>query len=169
MKSKGPKHDPWGTPCFKGNWSERLPFTETCWNRSDRYDLNQASALSVIPKSDSRRPISLSWRIVSKAALKSNNTSKVTLVLSISRSPTCNYCVRTKTNSSSIEAHKPPVLFARRRSTLESFSKHHFMKLRQHFHALVYDRMKVFQNYFLSSARKKVNKKKKEKKKELDF
>ena len=95
---------------------------------------------------------------------------KVPLVLSISRSPTCNYCVGTKTNSSSIKAHKPPVLFARRRSTLESFSKHHFMKLRQHFHALVYDRMKVFQNYFLSSARKKVNKKKrKERKKNWTF
>ena len=40
------------------------------------------------------------------------------------------------------------------------------MKLRQHFHALVFDRMKVFQNYFLSSARKKVNKKKTKKKKE---
>ena len=38
------------------------------------------------------------------------------------------------------------------------------MKLRQHFHALVFDRMKVFQNYFLSSARKKVNKKKNKKK-----
>ena len=71
----------------------------------------------------------------------------------------------TKNNSSSIKAHKPPVLFARRRSTLESFSKHHFMKLRQHFHALVFDRMKVFQNYFLSTARKKVNKKKKKERK----
>ena len=48
-------------PCFKGNWSERLTFTKTHWNRSDRYDLNQASTLSVSPKSDSRRPISLSW------------------------------------------------------------------------------------------------------------
>ena len=27
---------------------------ERRWNRSDRYDLNQESALSVIPKSDSR-------------------------------------------------------------------------------------------------------------------
>ena len=74
--------------------------------------------------------------------------------------PQCNYCVGTKNNFSSIKVHKPPVLFARRRSTLVSFSKHHFIKLRQHFHALVFDRMKVFQNYFLSSARKKVNKKK---------
>ena len=48
-------------PCFKGNWSERLTFTKTHWNRSERYDLNQASTLSVSPKSDSRRPISLSW------------------------------------------------------------------------------------------------------------
>ena len=39
--------------------------------------------MSVIPKSDSRRPISLSWYIVSKAALKSNNTSKVTCCSSI--------------------------------------------------------------------------------------
>ena len=55
IEKQGPKHEPWRTPCFKGNWLERLPFTETRWNRSDRYHLNQASALSVIPKSDSRR------------------------------------------------------------------------------------------------------------------
>lgn len=75
----------------------------------------------------------------------------------------------TKNNSSSIKAHKPPVLFAGRRGTLECFSKHLFMKLRQHFHALVFDRMIVFQNYFLSSARKEVNNKNKKKKKKKDW
>ena len=77
MRLSGPQQDPWGTSWLMGNLLERPPLTDTRWNRSDRYDLNQASASSVTPQSDSRRWISLLWCIVPNATLKSNKHSRV--------------------------------------------------------------------------------------------
>ena len=44
---------------------------DTFWNRSYRYDLNQARAVLWIPNVYSRRVRSMVWSIVSKAAERS--------------------------------------------------------------------------------------------------
>ena len=41
------------------------------WCLSERYDLNQESAVPVIPREDSRRVRRMEWLMVSKAALRS--------------------------------------------------------------------------------------------------
>ena len=51
MNSKGPKHEPWGTPQFKSKGRERTPCTETRWLLSDKYDLNQFRAVPRMPTS----------------------------------------------------------------------------------------------------------------------
>ena len=45
--------------------------TDTFWNRSYRYDLNQANAVLWIPYVYSRRVRRMVWSIVSKAAERS--------------------------------------------------------------------------------------------------
>ena len=78
QNSNGPKHDPWGTPWFNCRDSEHLPLSETRWERPDRYDTNHSSAVPRIPKLVLRRDSNTECSTVSKAALRSNNTSRTT-------------------------------------------------------------------------------------------
>ena len=56
-KRTGPKTEPWGTPKLRGASSDLSPLTVTIWVLSERYDLNQDKAESLIPKVCSSR-----WR-----------------------------------------------------------------------------------------------------------
>ena len=54
-KSRGPRTEPWGTPCERGELGDlKLPMETNC-SLSVRYDLNQVSGVPVIPKSVSSR------------------------------------------------------------------------------------------------------------------
>ncbi len=76
MKRSGPKTDPWGTPSETPKhpdlWS--LIFTK-CW-QSVRYEVNQQSAVPVIPV-PARRSRSSVWEMVSNAALRSRRMRMV--------------------------------------------------------------------------------------------
>ena len=78
VNKNGPKHDPWGTLCVNWNLSETLLSSETRWNQSVRYDLNQRNAVSFIPKLLLRRDKRTECSTVSKTALKSSSTSSTT-------------------------------------------------------------------------------------------
>ena len=66
MNSKGPKHEPWGTPQFKSKGRERTPCTETRWLLSDKYDLNQFRAVPRMPTSSDSLSKSIRWSTVHK-------------------------------------------------------------------------------------------------------
>ena len=73
----GPRTEPWGTPVASEVFSDCESPTTTRWTRPDKYELIQPIALPETPK--------LAWSLdqeygvvmVSKAALKSSDTSTV--------------------------------------------------------------------------------------------
>ena len=74
VKCKGPKQEPCGTP-IKGSskLSDCSPFTMTCCEWPDKYDLSHCSAVPVIP-----RTCQVDESTVSKAELKSKRSDNVT-------------------------------------------------------------------------------------------
>ena len=83
LKSNGPRTEPCGTPRFVSSHSEFSLFSEmTIWVRFYRYDLIHMSAILEKPSCRSLLN-SLVGKIVSKALLKSNNSSSVIFFLSI--------------------------------------------------------------------------------------
>ena len=78
VKSKGPKQEPCGTPKGRSKCSDCSPFTMTCCEWPEKYDLSHCSAVPVIPKDMSSGQIMISWSTVSKAELKSKRTNIVT-------------------------------------------------------------------------------------------
>ena len=78
VKSKDPKQEPCSTPKGIAKISDCSPFTITCWERPDKYDLSHCSAVPVIPKDISSRRIMISRSTVSKAELQSKRTNSVT-------------------------------------------------------------------------------------------
>ena len=58
--------------------------TDTFWNRSYRYDLNQARAVLWIPNVYSRRVRRMVWTIVSKAAERSRSVRSESQRLEVS-------------------------------------------------------------------------------------
>ena len=83
VNRSGPRHDPCGTPCASQKVSDSPPLTTKRCVRSERYDVNQLSAWLVTPSLGLNRSSKMSWRTVSKAALRSKRTSKVTFCASI--------------------------------------------------------------------------------------
>ena len=83
MERMAPRTEPWGTPQERGSEEERLSRHETEKNLSDRYDWNQARALSHIPNQEVRRWSRMEWSIVSKAADRSSRVRPVTCCRSI--------------------------------------------------------------------------------------
>ena len=82
MKRMDPRTEPWGTTQERGSEEERLSRHETEKDLSDRYDWNQARALSHIPNQEVRR-WSRMESIVSKAASRSSRVRPVTCCRSI--------------------------------------------------------------------------------------
>ena len=77
MNSRGPRTEPWGTPCVTGMVLDVQLLMEMKWNLSERYELNQESAEPVMPMDDCRRLRSMVWLMVSKAALRSRRRRMV--------------------------------------------------------------------------------------------
>ena len=74
--NREPIQDPCGTPQLRGRLSERALGMETRWLLADKYDLNQFNgAPEILNEVWSLRNKTL-WSSVSKAALKSSNTSR---------------------------------------------------------------------------------------------
>ena len=75
-RSRGPRTEPWGTPCVRGELGDlKLPMETNC-SLAVRYDLNKVNGVPVIPKSVSSRVSSVLWQTgwwVSKAAVSSSN------------------------------------------------------------------------------------------------
>ena len=78
VKSKGPKQEPCGTPKGRSKCSDCSPFTMTCCEWPEKYDLSHCSAVPVIPKDMSSGRIMILWSTVSKAELKFKRTNIVT-------------------------------------------------------------------------------------------
>ncbi len=76
MKSNGPSTEPWGTPYYTCDRYDTSSFTATNWWRSDKYDLNHASALVLMPTKFSSLLKRMLWSIVSNAALRSRSTNR---------------------------------------------------------------------------------------------
>src|SRR5208282_891541 len=83
MKRMGTRTEPWGTPQERGSEEERLSRQETEKNLRDRFDWNQARALSHIPNQEVRRWSKMEWSILSKAAERSSRVRPVTSCRSI--------------------------------------------------------------------------------------
>ena len=71
MKRVGPSTEPWGTPHVTDWVWDLEPPMETYSVRSDRYDLNQFSAVLLRPIVEWRRSSKMLWSTVSKAAVRS--------------------------------------------------------------------------------------------------
>ncbi len=76
MKSNGPSTEPWGTPYCTCDRYDTSSFTATNWWRSDKYDLNHANALPLMPTKFSSLFKRMLWSIVSNAALRSSRTNR---------------------------------------------------------------------------------------------
>ena len=78
VKRTGPRTEPWGTPQESLTGSDCTLLTDTFWNRSYRYDLNQAKAVLWIPNVYSRRVRRMVWSIMSEAAERSRSVRSET-------------------------------------------------------------------------------------------
>ncbi len=76
VKSNGPSTEPWGTPYCTCDRYDTSSFTATNWWRSDKYDLNHANALPLMPTKFSSLFKRMLWSIVSNAALRSSRTNR---------------------------------------------------------------------------------------------
>ena len=78
MNKRGARHDPCGTQRFKISRYGRDPLMETRWLLLAKYDLNHSKATPHIPNSLFRHVSRTLQLTVSKTALRSSMTSKVT-------------------------------------------------------------------------------------------
>ncbi len=76
LKSKGPSSGPWGTPYCTCDLYDTSSFNATNWWRSDKYDLNHANALPLMPTMLSSLFKRMLWSIVSNAVLRSSSTNR---------------------------------------------------------------------------------------------
>ncbi len=75
MKSNSPSTEPRGAPYCTCD-RDISSFTATNWWRSDKYDLNHASALPLMPTKCSNLFKRILWSIVLNAALRSSSTNR---------------------------------------------------------------------------------------------
>ncbi len=73
VKSNGPTTETWGTPYFT---CDRYDTSATNLWQSDKYDLNHANALPLMPTKFSSLFKRMLWSIVSNAALRSKSTNR---------------------------------------------------------------------------------------------
>lgn len=83
MNSFGPKQLPWGIPVTTSKSRDCFCSTTMCCFRPDRNYLIHKRAWLATPKSLSSRAAVVSWSTVSKAALNSSRTRRVTSCMSI--------------------------------------------------------------------------------------
>ena len=81
-KRTGPRTEPLGTSKLRGASSDLRPLTLTIWVLSERYDLNQDKAVSLIPKECSSWWRRMLWSMVSNAADRSSSVRMQILPLS---------------------------------------------------------------------------------------
>ncbi len=74
--SNGPSTEPWGTPYCTCDRYDTSSFTATNWWWSDKYDLNHANALPLMPTKFSCIFKRILWSIVSNAPLRSRSTNR---------------------------------------------------------------------------------------------
>ena len=79
---RGPRPEPWGTPCSSEIGSEVEAFQKTCALLVLRYDENQDRAVPLMPALLQRLWRRVKWSTVSKAALRLNRPSRVSWPLS---------------------------------------------------------------------------------------
>ena len=75
---RGPRQDPCGTPYFPSNLFDFPPCVDIDWHLLCKYDLNHECACPEMPKWVCRRSSRIAWWTVSRAALRSSNTKRVT-------------------------------------------------------------------------------------------
>ena len=79
----GPRTEPWGTPHERECLSDSDTSIWTNWERSVKYDVNQSSALPLIPKLVDNRWSKIPWSTVSNAADRSSSRRTTHCWLSI--------------------------------------------------------------------------------------
>ena len=75
MNRTGPRTEPWGTPNNRFCSQDKVDPICTDWTRPFRYDKNHLRGSPLMPQYISSVLISVSWSIVSYAALRSSSTS----------------------------------------------------------------------------------------------
>ena len=81
----GPRTEPWGTPHKRESLSDSDTSIWTNWERSVKYDVNQSSALPLIPKSVDNRWSKIPRSTVSNAADRSSSRRTTHCWLSMER------------------------------------------------------------------------------------
>ncbi len=95
----GPSTEPLGTPYCTCDRYDTSSFTATNWWRSDKYDLNQTSALPLMPTKFSSLFKRMLWSIVSNAALRSSSTNREIQPRSDDKSRSCVTLMRAEYNT----------------------------------------------------------------------
>jgi len=77
MKRRGPRTEPFGTPWWSGNESDRFSLVLTTKSGDEKYEWIQKRTVLFKPNQDDRRWIRIEWSMVSKATERSRRQRTV--------------------------------------------------------------------------------------------